>query len=162
MSAADAAAFAAVSYIEAGEWDRHLNQLRDALYARSRVRLAEKERGKMAGFDVPTAMAALYGRLEDLGFSNDTPPTPDEWSHPAGMQVRLAHVAGNCEIKYRRTPSARPEIKGVDQQIAYDRSHPWNEMRRAHGDDPSQFMTWLLVSADVIRVHLETIAAVAP
>lgn len=105
-------------------------------------------------------MAALYETLTDLGFVNTTPPTPDEWDHPDGLQVRIRHVAGICEIRYRQTPPGS-ESHGIDKQLEHDRSYPWNVMSRDYGPTVTSFNVWLVGAGGTIATQLRAIGLVA-
>lgn len=106
-------------------------------------------------WDVPTAMQPFYDELRMMGFVNRTAPTPDEWDHPSGLQVRLNHVARETIIRYRATPPEPPErISSTTGQIDYDRQHPWNETKWPQNCPEPQFRAFLARVSRTIGTEL--------
>ena len=109
---------------------------------------------------VPDALAPFYLELEAMGFVNRTAPTPDEWNHPAGYQVRLSHVARETRIRFRNTPPEPPErIAGIDAQARYDRTFPWSARVHTQRCSLEEFRSWLLSISRTIENQLKALQA---
>src|SRR5215813_1045194 len=105
--------------------------------------------------DVPLAMAELYTDLQMMGFVNRTPPTPDEWDHPAGYQVRITHVARTTTIRHRAAPPPPPEpIHSTEGQLRYDRSFGWSETSHTQYCALEEFTGWLAQAGRTIGTSM--------
>ncbi len=108
-----------------------------------------------SSWDVSEAMAVFYLELEGMGFVNDTPPTPDEWSHPDGMQVRISHVARTTLVRYRATPPPPPEpIHSVEGKIKYDKGFLWSHLDARQDTSLEEFTAFLLRASRTIQTQL--------
>ena len=106
-------------------------------------------------FSIPEAMEELYQVLRAQGFVNITPPTPDEWDHPAGVQVRIAHVARTVTIRYRNTPpEPAVRIPSVEGQRRYDATFPWSSLHQTHYCSREEFVAFLLAAGRTIATAL--------
>jgi hypothetical protein len=106
-------------------------------------------------WDVPDQMTFFYNELRMLGFVNTTPPTPDEWDHPGGLQVRISHVARQTTIRYRATPPPpKSPIRSVEGQKQYDNSFPWSSSAWTQNCPPDQFRAFLARVSRVIGTEL--------
>lgn len=110
--------------------------------------------------DVPAAMKQLYSALERQGFVNRTPPTPDEWDHPSGYQVRISHVARTTNIRHRSAPPEPPgKIYSVEGQRQYDRMFGWSELSWTQNCPPAEFARFLANADRAIGISLRMHAA---
>lgn len=107
----------------------------------------------MAGFNVDQAMVALYRKLKDDGWEWGNSSAPDEWVK-GQIQVLITHVAGSCEVRWRRNPRKQQSWAEVTDKHAVSamfdaaRRVPWNLESRQHGDDLVKFIDWLIRVGD--------------
>jgi hypothetical protein len=107
----------------------------------------------MAQFDVAGAMQVLYRQLEETGWTWHTRSGPDEWDR-GRMQIRIIHVSGRCEIRWRRNPEPDGgwgEIThAIDERLLMARSVPWNLEIGPYGTSRAVFENWLARTGDEI------------
>ena len=92
--------------------------------------IAPPARFRRCDFSVPELMETLYGDLRTQGFDLACRTmVPDEWLHPDGRYVRIAHVAGITEVWIHPN--------GKDQPYS---SHGW----RGWDIGRTAFLSWLV------------------
>ena len=91
---------------------------------------AAPARFRMCDFSVPEVMGTFYGDMQTQGFELACRTmVPDEWIHPDGRYVRIAHVAGITQIWFY------PDGK----------SKPWTkDWRMAWSVGRTKFLSWLV------------------
>lgn len=117
----------------------------------------------MPAYNVAEIMQLFYGEMIRLGFE-ETDSEPDRWlNREAGIQVWIQHSAARCQIRYRRAPE-KPDTHAVDTALAWDRSHPWNLLSRAHSGTSQDFARWLGQAVQTIETAARSysLAARAP
>ena len=107
----------------------------------------------MALFDIAGAMQKLYQYLKDTGWAWHNRTGPDEWDK-GRMQIRITHVAGQCEVRWRRSPE--PDggwgqvTHAIDDRLRMTRGVPWNLAICQYGSSRAEFERWLIQTANRI------------
>src|SRR5882724_2765207 len=92
----------------------------------------------MPAYNIAEVMTLFYARLTEFGFE-PTDSEPDRWLHrAAGIQVWCQHSASQTQIRYRRAPE-KPDTHAISTALAWDNSHPWNLLSRAHSGTSADF-----------------------